>query len=175
MAVLAALAAFMKDLQIIGGYLSFIFTALTLLVWMELLTKFPKQSGTGRLFWFENLLTIGVLGLVIYLVGELLVAARGTHFGLVFALYAILMPPALWASLRLNERLWLKAFQPRGEGDRFAAYLVVVVPVAVVAYVAATLAAAPVAGVLNSVQPPAASPTPSVAPSPTSRPSVTPT
>jgi hypothetical protein len=81
MAVLAGLAAFMKDLPIIGVYLSFIFTALTLLAWFELLTKFPKQSGTSRLVWFENLLTIGVLGLVLYLVGEWLFFARGSRLG----------------------------------------------------------------------------------------------
>src|SRR5438445_3883918 len=67
MAVFTALAAFTKDLQAVGGYLSFTFIAATVLVWFELLRKFPKQSGTGTLFWFENLMSIGILGLAAYL------------------------------------------------------------------------------------------------------------
>jgi hypothetical protein len=170
MAILSGLAAFMKDLQVVGGYLSFVFTALTVLVWFELLTKFPKHTGTSRLVWFENLLTISVLGLVIYLVGEWLIFARGARLGLVFAMLPLLIYPTLWASIKLNSRLWLNRFEPRGEGDRLMIYLALVVPAAVVAYAVASLVAAPVASVLNSVQPPPASPRPAHLSTPTPSP-----
>jgi hypothetical protein len=55
MAVFTALAAFTKDLDVVGGYLSFTFIAATVLVWFELLGKFPKQSGRERCFGSKTL------------------------------------------------------------------------------------------------------------------------
>jgi len=142
---------------------------------LEVLTKFPKQTGTNRLAWFENLMTIGVLGLVVWLVGAWLVSARASHLGLVYALLPIFLVPTLWASGKLNNLLWLKRTNLRGEGDRFMAYIAVVGPAFVVAYVVASLAATPVTGALNSIQPPVTSPTPSHSASPSPHPSTTPT
>src|SRR5207253_4083310 len=115
--------------------------------------------------------------LVVYVVGEWLIFYKDSRSGLVAGLIPILMAPALWASLKINDRLWLKRANLRGETDRFAAYALIVVPAFVVAYAAANLAASPLTTVLNGIQPPTVSPTPShlATPSPSPSPSPSPT
>jgi len=47
--------------------LSFVFTLLVLILWIELWGKFPSGSGGWRITVFEDLLSLAVLGLVAYL------------------------------------------------------------------------------------------------------------
>jgi len=178
MAVLAGLAAFTKDLRVVGGYLSFVFIALTLLVWFELLGKFPKHTHTGVLFWFENLLSIGILGLAAYLVVGVLLFYRDSHL-LAAPLTAAFLIPTLWATVKVTD--WLRpkvtARSKPSTSDRYATYIAVILFAGLIANLAANFAAAPVTSALNAFQPSGASPTPSHSPSPTpiARPSATPT
>jgi len=66
--VFTALTVFSANLpfKIMGYALSFIFFAVTLLVWIELLEKFPKGKANWRLRLFENLLSYSVLGIFLY-------------------------------------------------------------------------------------------------------------
>ncbi len=145
MAVFTALAAFTKDLQAVGGYLSFTFIAATVLVWFELLRKFPKQSGTGTLFWFENLMSIGILGLAAYLVVGVLLFARDEH-QVAAPLTAAFLIPTLWGTVKITDWLWRR--RPAGSqptaGERYGTYIAVVLLAGLIANIAANFAAGPV-------------------------------
>jgi len=66
--IFSALTVFSRSLQLkaLGDVLSFMFLTLTIIVWFELWGKFPSEETTGRLSWFETILTFTILGLVIY-------------------------------------------------------------------------------------------------------------
>jgi hypothetical protein len=66
--VFTALTVFSFNLPIkqYGYGLSFILFALTLLVWLEVWSKFPSGPGSFKLIWFENLLSFLILGIFLY-------------------------------------------------------------------------------------------------------------
>jgi hypothetical protein len=66
--IFTALTVFTSSLQVkaIGNILSFIFLALTVLVWFELWGKFPSTDTTFRLTWFESILQFAIFGIVVY-------------------------------------------------------------------------------------------------------------
>jgi protein-S-isoprenylcysteine O-methyltransferase Ste14 len=66
--VFTALTVFATTLPLksYGYALSFMFLALVVLIWLELWQRFPSGEGTWRLFWFENILTFAILGVVGY-------------------------------------------------------------------------------------------------------------
>jgi hypothetical protein len=167
MAVLTGLAAFTKDLQVVGGYLSFVFIALTILVWFELLSK----------FWFENLLSIGILGLAAYWIVGVLLFARDTRSGVALPLTAVFLIPTLWATVKVTDMLWSRqtARSQPSTADRYATYIAVVLFAGLIANLAANFAAGPVTSALNTLQRPTTSPTPSRSPSPSPSPSPRPT
>ena len=47
-----------------------IFLAMSLLIWVEVFSRFPDKGGSSRLQWFENLLSFAMLGMVVYWVFE---------------------------------------------------------------------------------------------------------
>jgi len=57
--------SFNLKLSLFGYGLSFLFLAMTVLLWLELISKFPPK-GSGILGWFESILGIAVLGLIAY-------------------------------------------------------------------------------------------------------------
>lgn len=66
--VFTALTVFAANLRLqpFGQVLSFLFMSLTILVWFELWGRFPNERGNWTLTWFENLLFITVLAVVLY-------------------------------------------------------------------------------------------------------------
>jgi len=66
--VFTALTVFTSNLPLkpVGQGLSFIFLALTLLIWTELVQKFPSGTSTWRLILFENLILFCVFGVFAY-------------------------------------------------------------------------------------------------------------
>jgi len=66
--VFIALTVFTANLsfQAIGYALSFLFMAITIIVWMELLERFPKGESTWRFKTFENLLNYSFFGIIFY-------------------------------------------------------------------------------------------------------------
>jgi hypothetical protein len=66
--VFTALTVFTANLSVraLGYVLSFIFLSLTLIIWIELLEKFPRGDANWRLKLFEILLSYSFLGIIIY-------------------------------------------------------------------------------------------------------------
>ncbi len=66
--VFTALTVFTRNFTIepIGYLLSFVFLTLSIIVWLELWTKFPKKPSSWRLLVFENVLSFSVLGIILY-------------------------------------------------------------------------------------------------------------
>ena len=66
--VFTALSVFSTNLALkpYGYVLSFAFMTLTILLWLELWGKYPAKSGSWRLYWFENILFLTVLAVVLY-------------------------------------------------------------------------------------------------------------
>jgi hypothetical protein len=65
--VFIALTAFatILPIKVMGYILAFIFLSCTILIWLELWGRFPK-NGTTALAYFENFLVIGGLALIAY-------------------------------------------------------------------------------------------------------------
>lgn len=53
----------MKPMALI---LSFLFMTLTIILWLELLERFPSKGGGWRMYWFENILSFAALSLLAY-------------------------------------------------------------------------------------------------------------
>lgn len=66
--VFTALTLFAKQTipDYIGSLLSALFLTLTLLVWLELVGRFPPKMGTSTMYWFESVLSFSVLAIIIY-------------------------------------------------------------------------------------------------------------
>gem|GEM_PF-1947770 len=67
--VFTAVSVFVGQLRLhwFAYGLSFVFTLLVLILWIELWGKFPSGSGGWKITAFENLLSLAVIGLVAYL------------------------------------------------------------------------------------------------------------
>lgn len=77
--VFSALTLFGSTIQPreFGQFLASLFLTLVLLVWLELWGRFPPQRGGWRLRWFENIMSLLVLVLVLYWVVVIHVWFRG--------------------------------------------------------------------------------------------------
>jgi hypothetical protein len=66
--VFTALTVFTTNLPLkpIGYLLSFVFLALSLIVWIELLERFPRGEATWKLRVFESLLAYSFMGIFLY-------------------------------------------------------------------------------------------------------------
>lgn len=103
--IFAALTLFSSNLPFKGlGYLlAFVFLSATLLLWVELLVRFPSQRGNWRLVWFENLLSFGVAGLVAYwLVGFRPIWRKGLFF-LIGILVASVLASCLSIAIKRHD------------------------------------------------------------------------
>ena len=69
--IFTAITIFSLNLKLskFGYGLSFIFLTLTVLLWLEIIQKFPK-NGSSRLSLFETILSFGIFGLIIYWIIE---------------------------------------------------------------------------------------------------------
>jgi len=69
--VFTAITLFAVNIKLlyVATFLSFLFMLLTLLLWWELIGKFPK-NGSASLSWFESILGICILGLIFYWIVE---------------------------------------------------------------------------------------------------------
>jgi hypothetical protein len=69
--VFTAISIFATNINLlfVATFLSFLFLLLTILLWFELISKFPK-NGSTNLGWFEAILGICVLGLIFYWIVE---------------------------------------------------------------------------------------------------------
>ena len=64
-----ALTVFASNLEIrvVGAFLSFLLLSATVILWLELMEKFPAGiPATGRLTWFETILSYAMLVVVFY-------------------------------------------------------------------------------------------------------------
>ena len=66
--VFTAMTLFALNLPVraIGGFLGFLFMAITILVWLELWSRFPSGGGQWRFTLFENLLSVSIIVLFFY-------------------------------------------------------------------------------------------------------------
>lgn len=66
--VFTALTVFTYGLPIkpLGYALSFVFLSISVVVWIELWTKFPPEPSSWRLVLFENILSYSILGIIVY-------------------------------------------------------------------------------------------------------------
>lgn len=66
--VFTAITVFVGELrlQAFGYALSFMFMTLTVILWLELWGKFPSESGDWKITWFENILFLAVLAILVY-------------------------------------------------------------------------------------------------------------
>ena len=66
--VFTAIKVFVGELrlQAYGYTLSFMFMTLTVILWLELWGKFPSESGDWKITWFENILFLTVLAILVY-------------------------------------------------------------------------------------------------------------
>ena len=66
--VFVAVTTFTTELPIksVGSALTFIFLALTIIIWLEIWEQFPSRDNTWKLIIFENLLSFAMFGLVFY-------------------------------------------------------------------------------------------------------------
>lgn len=66
--VFTALTVFAASLPLkpLGSILSFLFMTLTVILWQELLERFPAKAAGWRMSWFESLLSLAVLMLMFY-------------------------------------------------------------------------------------------------------------
>lgn len=71
--VFIALTVFFSGLEIkiFAAILSLTSLTCAVLIWLELWATFPSESGTGTLTWFENVLSIGTLALIVFWVYEI--------------------------------------------------------------------------------------------------------
>jgi len=55
------------EIEILGAFLSFLLLSATVILWMELLEKFPASApATAKLTWFESTLSLAMLVVVFY-------------------------------------------------------------------------------------------------------------
>jgi len=66
--IFTALTVFALNLPLksVGSFLSGLFLTMTILIWLELWSKFPGEGGHWRLVHFENLITFAIMTLVFY-------------------------------------------------------------------------------------------------------------
>ncbi len=66
--VFVAITVFVGELRLraFGYVLSFVFMTLTVLLWIELWSKFPSERGDWKIILFENILSLGVLASFVY-------------------------------------------------------------------------------------------------------------
>lgn len=66
--VFTALTMFAANLTLkpMGLFLSFLFMTLTLILWLELLGRFPSKGAGWRVDWFESILSLTVLVFLVY-------------------------------------------------------------------------------------------------------------
>jgi hypothetical protein len=75
--VFTALTVFAANLPLrpLGSMLSFLFMALTVTLWLELLERFPSKAAGWRMDWFETLLSFTVF--ILYSIGWSISARSG--------------------------------------------------------------------------------------------------
>lgn len=66
--VFIALTVFFSNIEIklFAGILSLVSLSCSLIIWLELWGKFPNKEGSGKLMWFENILSIGILTFFVF-------------------------------------------------------------------------------------------------------------
>jgi len=66
--IFTALSVFSSNLALkpLGGFLSLLFLTLTVLIWLEVWQRFPSKSGSARLSWFENILSVTIFLVIFY-------------------------------------------------------------------------------------------------------------
>lgn len=66
--VFTALTVFTANLTLrpMALILSFLFMTLTIILWLELLGRFPSKGGGWRMYWFENILSFAAFSLLAY-------------------------------------------------------------------------------------------------------------
>ncbi len=121
-------------LKMLGYLLSFLFLTATVLVWLELWSRFPKP-GTNRLIWFENVLSVAVLIFIGYWVLEFRVVWRPL-------LTTILMLTFLWLMSLTIKRFNLFEFLFQSPLLRHSVlrYLVGIIVIGIALILAAQLA-----------------------------------
>ncbi|MGQ0722236.1 MAG: hypothetical protein ACT4PE_11805 [Candidatus Eiseniibacteriota bacterium] len=99
--VFTALTVFTASLplKVIAYGLSFVFLSLALLVWFELWWRLPDARGNLRVFWFGQLLTLAVLGVLAYSLLEFRGAWRTT-------MVVVLCPVVYIPLIHVTEVRW---------------------------------------------------------------------
>ena len=139
--VFTALTVFAANLPLksLGSMLSFLFMAMTVILWLEVLERFPSKGAGWRMDWFEILLSFTVLVLAFYWFVDF---RRVWDYWLVIPVAA----PLLWAASKVMDRfdLFNRVFRAKPDEKRTLRYALWVVFI-----VGALLAAISIAAVVT--------------------------
>jgi hypothetical protein len=99
--VFTALTIFASNLPVkpLGGMISFLFMTLTIILWFELWARFPSKRGEWRIVWFESILGITILILVIYWLLDYRVIWNQMLATLIFI---VILTPLSWVIKKFN-------------------------------------------------------------------------
>ena len=128
--------------------LSFVFTLLVVILWIELLSKFPSGSGDWRIAAFEELLSLAVIGLVVYVLVDY---RQYLAYAIVLLILSLIMGGVSWI---IEKRgVFNRVFRAVPRGKTVLAYLIAIAIVWTALYVSfrLTVLIAPAANrVLNA-------------------------
>ena len=125
--VFTALTVFAANLTLkpMGLILSFLFMTLTIILWLELLGRFPSKGAGWRMDWFENILSFTVLALLVYWLLDFRSVWKSVLIVLVFGLVLQGVSAAMRRLNAFNRIFHAKPGEKRTL--RYAVWLVLVV------------------------------------------------
>jgi len=137
--VFTALAVFAANLTLkpVGLILSFLFMTLTVILWLELLGRFPSKGAGWRMDWFENILSFAVLAFLIYWLLDFRTIWKSVLIVLVFGLVLQGVSAAMKQLNVFNRIFHAKPGEKRTL--RYAVWLVLVVASIALAFGVAAL------------------------------------
>lgn len=119
--VFVALTIFFSslDVKIFAALLSLSSLTCAVLIWLELWSTFPSEEGTGKLLWFENVLSISTLVLIVFWVYEIYNLYPGA---IVILLTFTIMWPISFLLKKWN--VFNRCFNTKAQGKKPLRYLV---------------------------------------------------
>lgn len=110
--VFTALTVFSRGLPLtgVGQILSLLFLTLTILLWLELMSRYPTPAS-ARLSWFENLVTFAIMFTAIYWLMDYnaMLGSVGIGLLIMFVVVWVCSLPLKFAYARLNLPSWARS------------------------------------------------------------------
>ncbi len=106
--IFTGLSVFSSNLVLkpLGGFLSFLFLTLTLLIWLEVWQRFPSKSGSARLSLFENVLAVTILLVFFYWLVEFRRIAPSEGLTMIITLVTLWVVSSILKRFNVFNRLF---------------------------------------------------------------------